>query len=151
MGRAGTGKGRDFILPNLAHVRNRSMIVIGVKDGENCFASFEHRSQTLGQRCVYLNPFKLLGLLNTRINPLQTLIDIVSRGDQIDTEADEIAHILIPSSAKNKDGDWVGKGARRWPAVSMESLAHFEPELSALRGPGGVVNPDQDRSGERRG
>src|SRR3546814_2501271 len=48
--RAGTGKGRDFILPNLAHVRNRSLIVIDVKDGENCFASFEHRSQTLGQR-----------------------------------------------------------------------------------------------------
>src|SRR3546814_2036431 len=70
--RAGTGKGRDFILPNLSHVRNRSLIVIDVKDGENCFASFEHRSQTLGQRCVYLNPFKLLGLLNTRINPLQT-------------------------------------------------------------------------------
>src|SRR3546814_5310695 len=44
--RAGTGKGRDFILPNLAHVRNRSLIVIDVKDGENCFASFEHRSQT---------------------------------------------------------------------------------------------------------
>ena len=59
--RTGMGKGRDFILPNLAHVRNRSLIVIDVKDAENCYASFEHRSQTLGHRCIYLNPFDLLG------------------------------------------------------------------------------------------
>lgn len=142
--RAGTGKGRDFILPNLAHVRNRSLIVIDVKDGENCFASFEHRSRTLGQRCIYLNPFKLLGRLNTRINPLQTLTDIVGRGEQIDTEADEIAHILIPSSAKNKDGDWVGKGARRLLAVRMEYLALFEPELCTLSGLWRFVNSSQD-------
>src|SRR3546814_5838481 len=78
------------------------------------------------------------------LNPLQTLIDIVSRGDQIDTEADEIAHILIPSSAKNKDGDWVGKGARRLLAVRMEYLAHFEPELCALSGLWRFVNSSQD-------
>src|SRR3546814_16820220 len=129
MARAGSGKVCILICQKVAHVRNRSLSVIDVRDGENGFGSFEHRSQTRGQRCVYLNPFKRLGLLNTRINPLQTLIDIVSRGDQIDTEADEIAHILIPSSAKNKDGDWVGKGARRLLAVRMEYLAHFEPEL----------------------
>src|SRR3546814_1179827 len=69
---------------------------------------------------------------------------IVSRGDQIDTEADEIAHILIPSSAKNKDGDWVGKGARRLLAVRMEYLAHFEPELCALSGLWRFVNSSQD-------
>ncbi len=138
--RAGTGKGRDFILPNLAHVRNRSLIITDVKDGENCYASFEHRSRTLGHRCIYLNPFDLLGLVNTRINPLQTLIDIVGRGEQIDTEADEIAHILSPSSPKSKDGDWVGKGARRMLAVRMEYLALFEPELCTLSGLWRFVN-----------
>lgn len=142
--RTGTGKGRDFILPNLAHVRNLSLIVIDVKDGENCFASFKHRTHTLGQRCIYLNPFNLLGVSNTRLNPLQTLIDIVVSGGQIDTQADEIAHILIPSSVKNKDGDWVGKGARRLLAVRMEYLALFEPELCTLSGLWRFVNSSQD-------
>lgn len=138
--RTGTGKGRDFILPNLAHVRNRSLIVIDVKDGENCFASFDHRSRTLGQRCIYLNPFNLLGLVNTRVNPLRTLIDIIASGKHIDTEADEIAHILLPSSPKSKDGDWVGKGARRMLSIRMEYLAIFEPELCTLSGLWRFVN-----------
>ena len=44
--RSGSGKGRDWILPNLAHVRDRSLVVVDVKDGENCFASYEHRDLT---------------------------------------------------------------------------------------------------------
>ena len=141
--RTGTGKGRDFVLPNLAHNRDRSLVVIDTKDAENCYASYEHRSKTLGHRCIFLNPFGLLGLLNTRINPLQTLITIVARGEHIDTEADEIAHIVIPQSPKNKDGDWVGKGARRLLAVRMEYLAIFEPELCTLSGLWRFVNSSQ--------
>lgn len=138
--RTGTGKGRDFILPNLAHSRNRSLIVNDTKDGENCYASYKHRRDTLGHTCIYANPFGLLGLPNTRINPLQTLIAIASRNGQIDTEADEIAHILLPQSSKNKDGDWVGKGARRLLALRMEYLAYFEPELCTLSGVWRFVN-----------
>lgn len=141
--RTGMGKGRDLILPNLAHIRDRSLVAVDVKDGENCYASWEHRSNELGHPCIYLNPFGLLGLPNTRINPLQTLMAIVARRGQIDTEADEIAHILIPSSPKSKDGDWVGKGARRLLAVRMEYLAHFEPELCTLSGLWRFVNSSQ--------
>ena len=47
---------------NLAHIRDRSLLVVDVKDGENCYASHKHRSETLGQPCIYLNPFGLLGL-----------------------------------------------------------------------------------------
>lgn len=138
--RTGTGKGRDFILPNLAHIRNRSLVVIDLKDGENCWASHDHRRDNLGHEIVYLNPFGLHGLPNARINPLQTLIDIVRAGEQIDTEADEIAHILIPPSPKDQNGDWVGSGARRMLALRMEYLALFEPELCNLGGLWRFVN-----------
>lgn len=138
--RTGTGKGRDFILPNLAHSRNRSLVVIDLKDGENCWASHDHRRDNLGHEIVYLNPFGLHGLPNARINPLHTLIDIVRSGEQIDTEADEIAHILIPPSPKDQNGDWVGSGARRMLALRMEYLALFEPELCNLGGLWRFVN-----------
>jgi type IV secretion system protein VirD4 len=142
--RTGTGKGRDFILPNLAHSRNRSLIVVDVKDAENCYASHAHRSQNLGHEIVYLNPFELLGLPNARINPLHTLIDIVNSGGQIDTEASEIAHILLPPQPKDQNGDWVGNGARRILALRMEYLAHFEPELCNLGGLWRFVNASSE-------
>src|SRR3546814_1807297 len=47
-------------------------------------------------------------------------------------------------SSDLKDGDWVGKGARRLLAVRMEYLAHFEPELCALSGLWRFVNSSQD-------
>ncbi|MEO6216672.1 MAG: type IV secretory system conjugative DNA transfer family protein [Sphingomonas sp.] len=138
--RTGTGKGRDFILPTLAHSRNRSLVVVDLKDGENCFASHEHRRDNLGHTIIYLNPFELLGLPNVRLNPLHTLIDIVRRGEKIDTEANEIAHILLPPNPKDKSGDWVGSGARRILAARMEYLALFEPELCNFGGLWRFVN-----------
>lgn len=141
--RTGTGKGRDFILPNLAHSRDRSLVVIDLKDGENCWASHAHRRDNLGHEIIYLNPFGLHGLPNTRINPLHMLIDIVRSGQQIDTEADEIAHIMLPPSPKDQNGDWVGSGARRILSLRMEYLALFEPELCNVGGLWRFVNSSQ--------
>ncbi|WP_288805593.1 type IV secretory system conjugative DNA transfer family protein [uncultured Novosphingobium sp.] len=142
--RAGSGKGRDWILPNLAHVRDRSLLVVDVKDGENCFASYRHRSETLGQPCIYLNPFGLLGLPNTPINPLQTLTDIVQGGGEIDTQADEIAQILLPPGPKDGGNGWVRKGALRLLATRMEYLAHCEPDQCNLGGLWRFVNASTD-------
>lgn len=125
--RTGSGKGRDLILPNLAHVRDRSLIVVDVKDGENCFASHEHRAGALGQNCIFLNPFGLLGLPNTKINPLHVLVDIVRDGGEIDTQADEMAMILIPPNPREGENSWVRKGAIRLLALRMEYLAYFDP------------------------
>jgi type IV secretion system protein VirD4 len=122
--RTGSGKGRDTILPNLAHLRDRSLVVVDVKDGENCFASHEHRAATLGQPCIYLNPFGLLGLPNTRINPFQLLKDVIARGGEIDTQADEIAYMLV----SGKDEDWAKQGARRILSVHLEYLAMRDAE-----------------------
>ncbi len=142
--RTGSGKGRDMILPNLAHVRDRSLVVVDVKDGENCYASYQHRADTLGQPCIYLNPFGLLGLPNARINPLHILVDIIASGGEIDTQADEIAQILLPPNPKDGDS-WVRKGALRLLATRMEYLAHCEPELCNLGGLWRFVNaPPED-------
>ncbi|MCW2368825.1 type IV secretory system conjugative DNA transfer family protein [Sphingobium sp. B11D3D] len=143
--RAGSGKGRDWILPNLAHVRDRSLLVVDVKDGENCFASHEHRSKTLGQTCIYLNPFGLLGLPNTGINPLQVLVDIIAAGGEIDTQADEIAQILLPPNPRESENSWVRDGALRLLALRMEYLAHREPDQCNLGGLWRFVNaPPED-------
>jgi hypothetical protein len=45
-----TVPGRDLILPNLAHLRDRSLIVCDPKDGENAFVSAAHRRDTLGHK-----------------------------------------------------------------------------------------------------
>lgn len=131
--RTGSGKGRDLILPNLAHCRDRSLIVVDVKDGENCYASHRHRRDTLGQPCIFLNPFGLLGLPDTRINPLKALVDIIVAGDEIDTQADEIAAVLVPPG-KRPENDWPGAGARDMLALRAEYLARFDPEQCTLGG-----------------
>ncbi|MGA0546955.1 type IV secretory system conjugative DNA transfer family protein [Brevundimonas sp. VNH65] len=138
--RTGAGKGRDLILPNLAHIRGRSLVVVDVKDGENAFASREHREGEVGDACVYLNPFGLQGLPNTRINPLQVLVDVVQRGEHIDTQADEIAQVLIPPDPKDRSGGWVRRGALRLLATRMEYLAHFDPDQCTLSGLWRFVN-----------
>lgn len=135
----GGGKGRDLILPNLAHVRGRSLIVIDVKDGENAFASARYRRDHLGHKCIYLNPFGLPGFPNTRVNPLQSLIEIVNAGKRIDTEATDAAQTLIPKSSKSSD-KWVRDGAVRVLTLPMEFNAHFDPDACTLGGLWRFVN-----------
>lgn len=56
-----SGKGCDIVLPNLAHVFNRSMVVNDIKDGENAYASAAYRASR-GHRVVALNPYGLHGI-----------------------------------------------------------------------------------------
>ncbi|TXG84285.1 MAG: hypothetical protein E6R12_05080 [Sphingomonadales bacterium] len=128
--RTGAGKGRDLILPNLAHLRDRSLIVCDPKDGENAFASAAHRRDTLGHKVVFLNPYGIngTGFPNTKINPFHLLVDIVRSGARIDSEASEIAHILIPRPIKASGEEWVRSGALRLTATVLEYLANFDPE-----------------------
>ena len=142
--RTGAGKGRDLVLPNLAHIRDRSVVAVDVKDGELAFASHAHRAASLGQRCLFLNPFGLLGLPNTRINPLQLLVDIIAKGGIIDTEADEIAQILVPPDPFSKGDGWVRRGAIRLLALRMEYLAIFDPGRCTLEGLWSFVNAGEE-------
>ena len=128
--RTGAGKGRDLILPNLAHLRDRSLIVCDPKDGENAFVSAAHRRDTLGHKVVFLNPFGINGdqFPDTKINPFNLLVNIVRSGARIDSEASEIAHILIPRPVKSGGEEWVRSGALRLTATVLEYLAIFDSE-----------------------
>lgn len=128
--RTGAGKGRDLILPNLAHLRDRSLIVCDPKDGENAFVAAAHRRDTLGHKVVFLNPFGINGdqFPDTKINPFNLLLNIVRNGARIDSEAAEIAHILIPRPVKASGDEWVRSGALRLTATVLEYLAIFDSE-----------------------
>ena len=141
--RTGGGKGVCYLLTNLAHSRDRSLIVVDVKDGQNLFASGAHR-EALGQKVIVLDPFGISGCPNVRINPLQRLIDIIERGEEIDTQADEIAQILLPANPKDGENSWVRKGALRLLALRMEYLVRFEPELCTLSGLWCFVNSGRE-------
>jgi type IV secretion system protein VirD4 len=139
------GKGRDIILPNLAHVRDRSLVIVDNKDGENAYASAEHREKTLKIPCIFLNFFELLGLPNTRINPLRILTAIHSEGGEIGSHARAIAKILLPSSPKSQGDDWSRKGAQRLITMFMEYAAKYDEERCTLSGIWRFLNSDKDQ------
>lgn len=139
------GKGRDIILPNLAHVRNKSLIVFDGKDGENAYASARHRKRNLKTTCIYLNPFGLLGFLNTRINPLRILVEIAKEGGEIGSHARAIAKTLLPSSPKMQGDDWSRKGAQRLLAMFLEYAAKFDEERCTLSGAWRFLNSDKEQ------
>lgn len=144
--RTGSGKGRDLILANLAHSRDRSLFVLDLKDGENCYASFDHRASRLGHRCIVLDPFNLSGRGNTRINPLHNLIDIAARGENIDTQADEIVLIILPGGkADSGENGWARRGGRRLLSVKAEDLAYYDPANCTLGGLWRFVNASDDQ------
>jgi type IV secretion system protein VirD4 len=130
--RTGGGKGVNLIQPNLAHISDRSLIVIDVKNGELAWSSAAHRQNTLGHTCIFINPYGLHGLPNTRINPLQKLIDTAASGLGFDGEAESIAHILVPQPKSEGDNAWVRKGAIELLSLRMEFLAKFDPENCTL-------------------
>ena len=142
--RTGSGKGRDVILPNLAHVPAHSVVVIDVKDGENAYASARHRLHTLGQAVVLINPWNLLQAGSARINPLARLVWLASRGERVELAAKEIALILIPAPKKASENAWVYQGAQRLLALRMAFLAYERPDDCRLSALWRFVNQGQD-------
>lgn len=132
-GRTRSGKGRDVILPNLAHLEDRSLVVADPKNGENTYASVRHRARNLGTPCVALNPWGMVGAPSVRVNPLQRIIDIARSGDPMDVEPYEIAMTLVPPSPKSEEKDsWVKSGAQELLALCMKHLAYSDPENCTL-------------------
>lgn len=130
--RAGGGKGVSLIQPNLAHCRDRTLIVVDVKDGELAFSSAKHREEMLGTEVIYLNPYGLHGLPNTNINPFYRLIDVVQSGGSPDGEAEAICEIALPAPSRPSGADWPRKGAIELAAMRAEYLARFKPESCTL-------------------
>jgi type IV secretion system protein VirD4 len=140
----GSGKGRDYILANLAHLRGRSAFVLDLKSGENAYGSAQYRQQELGEKCIFLDPFGVLPQFPAaKINPLQLLVDITQAGKTIDTEAMEIAQILLPRGAKSGSTDWVVSGAARLAATVFEHHAYFSPETCTFESLWRFVNASE--------
>jgi type IV secretion system protein VirD4 len=122
----GSGKGKDYLLPNMAHMRGRSAFVLDLKSGENAYASAHWRQEVLGEKSIFLDPFGVLPqFAATKINPLQLLKAIIASGKAIDTESTEIAQILLPRGGKSDGADWVRSGAVRLAATVFEYHAMF--------------------------
>ncbi|MEO1555848.1 MAG: type IV secretory system conjugative DNA transfer family protein [Pseudomonadota bacterium] len=131
-GAPGTGKGRDVILPNLAHIKNQSLVVIDPKDGENAFASAEHRAQKLGHNVVFINPWGIQNRGSSYFNPLEFIVQTAQMGQPVKDECMAFAKSLVPGSGKEGgDSSW-DHGARLFVGPMLEYLARFEPESCRL-------------------
>ena len=124
-----SGKGRDIILPNLAHVFNRSLIVNDIKDGENAYASAAYRRER-DHRIVAINPDGLHGAPSFRLNPFQRVIDNAAMGQSITEDSLQLCMSIVPPiGGENK---WVAAGAQQILATWLEWSARFRPDRCTL-------------------
>lgn len=124
-----SGKGRDIILPNLAHVFNRSMVVNDIKDGENAFASAEYR-KSRGHKVVALNPYGLRDVPSFKLNPFQRVIEKAGRGESITEDSIQLCFSIIPPI--DGDAKWVASGCQQILATWLEWSARFRPDRCTL-------------------
>ncbi len=124
-----SGKGRDIVLPNLAHVFNRSLVVNDIKDGENAYASADHRKAN-GHRIIAINPHGLLNAPSFKLNPFQRIIDKGARGESITEDSLQLCMSLVPPI--QGEGKWVAAGAQQILATWLEWSARFRPDLCTL-------------------
>ena len=124
-----SGKGRDIVLPNLAHVFNRSLVVNDIKDGENAYASADHRKAN-GHRIIAINPHGLLNAPSFKLNPFQRIINKGARGESITEDSLQLCMSLVPPI--QGEGKWVAAGAQQILATWLEWSARFRPDLCTL-------------------
>jgi type IV secretion system protein VirD4 len=132
--KTGGGKGRDYILPTLGLVDDRSIVIFDPKNGENYYATHEHRENTLGIPSIVIDPYHVRGNISVGINILDILPRIVQSSGEIQNEPEQISLILIPRNYKSRDGAWADDGGRRLLSLWMEGLAHFDAENCNLGG-----------------
>ncbi|HRE22330.1 MAG TPA: type IV secretory system conjugative DNA transfer family protein, partial [Rhabdaerophilum sp.] len=129
-GRAGSGKGATVILPNLATLQGRSLVVTDPK-GENERASAWHRKNRLGSKVIFINPWRVDGLPTVRINPLSRL-NALSVDRVADIEAKAVAEMIVPKPSNVGDNEWVYMGAQSMIALRLRFMAHARPDDNTL-------------------
>ena len=124
-----SGKGRDIVLPNLAHVFNRSLVVNDIKDGENAYASAGYR-RLKGHRVVAINPHGLHGAPSFKLNPFKRIIDRAAAGESITEDSLQLCMSIVPP--ENGANKWVAAGAQQILATWLEWSARFRPDYCTL-------------------
>ena len=124
-----SGKGRDIVLPNLAHVFNRSLVVNDIKDGENAYASAAHR-KARGHRIMAINPHKLHNVPSFTLNPFQRVIEKAARGESVTEDSLQLCMSLVPPI--QGEGKWVAAGAQQVLATWLEWSARYRPDRCSL-------------------
>ncbi|MCH9659470.1 MAG: type IV secretory system conjugative DNA transfer family protein, partial [Bacteroidetes bacterium] len=138
-GRSGSGKGRDVIQPNLAHIKN-SIVCLDPK-GENAKISWKHRERMQGERPIFINPWKIGGLPNHDINPFQYLIVLAilagkEKGylncSRLLDECKKIISIIIVEPVNVGANKWVYDDAKNVLELLLAFLALTNPEKCTL-------------------
>lgn len=130
-GRTGAGKGQTVIMPNLAMLAGRSLVVTDPK-GENARASAHHRKHGLGSKIVFVNPWRVDGLPSVKVNPLARLSVLAAAG-RLDIEAMDVAKTIVPMPALGVgENEWVYAGAQRMLALRLRYMAHVRPAENTL-------------------
>ncbi|WP_373089994.1 type IV secretory system conjugative DNA transfer family protein [Sneathiella sp.] len=107
------GKGTSVVIPNLLHYSG-SVFVTDPK-GELAAVTARHRRETFGQKIIFLNPWGLHDLPQSRYNPLQSMIDIASdltRHGELGDEARAIAFQLEPEPEGGDKNRFFRDGSR---------------------------------------
>ena len=105
------GKGRDFIIPNLAHWQGS--VIACDPSGELVRETAQYRREVLGQRVIVLDPFGVTGVKSDRWNPMA----------EIDFDTDPMAvdkcHLLAESLHHDRTPDPFWMHAPRKMLASM--------------------------------
>lgn len=131
VGPPGTGKSRGVAAWNLLQYPG-SMLVTDPK-GQLVAWSARHRANHLGQEIAVLDPFGLTGWPSTSLNPLASLRQAVTAGEGFRSEADRLAHLLLPDVPGDKDPYW-RNGARGLLVAVLLYLAALAPDACDLPG-----------------
>ncbi|NCA90967.1 MAG: hypothetical protein EOM92_19330 [Gammaproteobacteria bacterium] len=131
VGPPGTGKSRGVAVWNLLEYPG-SMLVTDPK-GQLVQWSAAHRAGKHGQDIAVLDPFGITGVPSASVNPLAGLVQSVAGGQGFRSEAERLAHLLLPDRPGDKDPFWRA-GARDLIITGLLYLAKFEPENCDLPG-----------------
>ncbi len=101
IGKTGSGKGRSALIPNLGTYRG-STIVLDLK-GE-LYRTTARARREMGQKVYLLDPFNQISPDPDRLNVFDLLS--VTEREEIDTEAQSLAHIFGRDASNAKDPFW---------------------------------------------
>ncbi len=120
----GSGKGRNSLIPHLLTWRG-SAVVVDPK-GEAAATTGHYRSQVLGQKVIYLDPFRLVTQTPDSLNPLDVIRFSDSSPEEFALTAPGLLHPEFVGSTR--DPFWDNNGDSLISGLICHMLVSGEPE-----------------------